>query len=336
MRKRVLFSAIPIILLFVCASFCFAQMKEEKEEQDVRTQIIERQKAKDAFDIQAALRYGYDSNVNLSGERKGDSFQEALLSIRSRHPLLSGIEMECNYMLDVKNYSEITDASNVINRAVVELNKHLSLFKIGVGYDVSYLAYPYYEEGDFVFHKGFWYVGNDLTSKLYHQLKLYYGIKDYLDGKTLSETSLAVDPAKDRLDRRQGAEYLIKFFYNKKLSVHLMGSYAMNDSNARYLDYYDYTSPGVSCGFGYRLSSALHLVADYSYRRKNYKGRTVTNSNFSYKQKDTIYAANVGFLYLLGKQSSLSFNYSYRETSSNDSLSEYSENEITCGWRYQF
>lgn len=325
-----------VCFLFVCIPFSFAQMKEEKEEKDLREKIIESQKARHAIDMQTALVYGYDSNVNLDGARKGDSFEELALVMRMKQPFVNGVEFDYRYSLDVRNYSQITDASNILHQMLFECSRYISIFKVGVGYDLAYLAYPDFEEGDFLFHKGFCYIGNDLTRKLSHQLKVYYGVKDYLDGKTLSETSLAVDPAKDRLDRRQHAAYLITYSYNKNLTVRLEGNYSINDSNARYIDYYDYKSPGVSCGFDYRIKPDFYLLTDYSYRRKNYKGRTVTGATKTYKQEDNIYAVNVGLLYLLGKQSSLSFNYLYRETSSNDSLSEYTESVVTGGWRYRY
>ncbi|MFH1621835.1 MAG: outer membrane beta-barrel protein [Candidatus Omnitrophota bacterium] len=316
------------LLLFPCSN-CFSQAKEEKEERPL--EVVEQLNHKP--NMQLGLFSGYDSNVNLDGKRKGDGFQEFLFYLKFKKPLKKGLEFNMRYALDYLNYNEFSDASSLLNRLIFEINKQISIFKIGTGYDFSYLFYPNYEEGDFYFHKGFFYIGNNLTEKIYHQLKVCYGIKDYLDGKAQADT-LGSFQEKDRLDRRQQLEYSLKYNYNRDLTVRLKGGYSVNNSNDRYLDYYDYKSPEVSCGFDYKIKPNLYLLLDYSYQRKNYKGRTVTSQ--TYKQEDNLYSANLGFLYFVNKRNALSVKYTYRENASNDSLSEYAENVITCGWQRYF
>jgi len=331
-RLKIFCVFIFCFLLFFPSSQSFAQVKQEKEERIFEADV-QSEKSDSQLDMQAGVFVGYDSNVRLDGARKGDSFQEALFALWYKKPLGEDVGFKFNYILDHLNYSEVTKNSNLLNQLVFEINRFVSFFTIGVGYDFAYLYYPNYEDGDFMFHKWFFYIGGDLNEKVYHQLKYYYGQKRYLRADAIGDAS-GSHQSKERFDKRQHLEYSLKYSPTSDLTLRLSLSDCINDSNARYVDYYDYQYPSVSCGLDYKLKPDLYLLLDYAFRLKDYKSREVTTK--TYKQEDNSHYADMGFLYYLTDKSSLSLNYTYRETSSNDSFSEYSESVFTCGWQYYF
>ena len=125
----------------------------------------------------AAFYTGYDSNVNLSSSRNGDIFEEFLLSLYFVRPWIKGTRFTFDYDIDFLNYNDIRDATSVLHH--IRLGVHKDFFRtlVGTGYDLGVINYPYNEDGDFLFHKGFFYIRKNLSRKMYHKLKLEYGLK---------------------------------------------------------------------------------------------------------------------------------------------------------------
>jgi len=332
MRAKRYYFLIIFSLLFFSSSYCFSQINEEKAERLPREELPQVNLPTYKLKMQAGVFTGFDSNVYLDNTRKGDVFQEFIYALKFNKPLTEGINFNFRYTLDYFNYSEATDYSNLLNWFVFDINKKISNFTIGTGADISFLYYPDNKEGDFVFHKGFVYIGNDLTNKIYHQIKVYYGTKRYLYEKALFDTATTYQD-KERQDKRQQYEYLISYKFSDKLNLRLRSNFYINDSNARYIDFYDYKANSGSFGFDYKFSSRSYFLFDYLYEKKNYTTRTVTNRD--YRQKDRLSVVNLGFYYFINKNV-VSLKYAHRDNFSNDKLSRYSENMMTCGWQAFF
>jgi uncharacterized protein (PEP-CTERM system associated) len=124
------------------------------------------------------------------------------------------------------------------------------------------------------------------------------------------------------------------FKITPKLFARFKTKFSINDSNARYVDYYDYKTYRHSLGLKYKLLKNIDLSSTFSYRRKLYDSRTVTLRD--YKQKDNLYTATVGIDYKVDSKNTISLSYAYRQNESNDGLEEYTESIINCGWLYSF
>jgi hypothetical protein len=338
MKRRIInrgiFAFLLLCSLGVREGFSQAQDREDKrEEKTAELQKLQRSPYAPKFASSAGLFFGYDTNVNLSTTKKGDAFQQFLFSSGFTKPWVKGTRFTFNYDLGVINYNEITDASNVLNHFRLGVHQKISSFVVGTGYDLGVLYYPDDEDGDFLFHKGFLYVRQDISRKLYHQLLVEAGIKDYTHQKAMGDIITALQN-KERLDRRQSAEWSVGFSLTPKLLLKFLTRFSVNDSNARYVDFYDYKSYEFSPRVNYRLSKKVELFSGFGYLRKNYKTRVVTLTN--YKEKDNTYSANAGLRYAGDKNNILTLIYSYRNNSSNDPIQEYSENVISCGWQHNF
>ncbi|MBP7216022.1 MAG: hypothetical protein KBA46_01930 [Candidatus Omnitrophica bacterium] len=160
-----------------------------------------------------------------------------------------------------------------------------------------------------------------------------WGVKDYLDKKAIAHT-LGETQDNGRHDERKSIEYSLVSGAFKDLYLKLRGRFSLNDSNARYLDFYDYTSFEVAPSISYKLIDTVDLFTGFSYLRKKYSSRTVIGGDE--REENTIYSANAGVRVAVNKKNSVLLNYIYRNGSSNEALHKYTENVISCGWQYNF
>jgi len=314
-------------------SSVFSQVKEEKEERTPQFMIASEDVPDYKISHRAAVFSGYDSNVNLSSEREGDIFTEFLYSLDFSKPLSEDVNFLFDYDLDILNYGEFTDSSNMLNHLKFTLYKNFKSGRVGGGYDFGALYYPRNEDGNFLFHKGFIYFQKRISKNTNHKIQFEYGLKDYTDQNALAD-AISTYQNKDRLDRRLSASYAIRSKVFPKLNVGLKTKFSSNDSNSRYLDFYDYLSWKQTLSLDYKLLDDLYLAFNFSYRRKEYDARNITIGGKL--QVDDLFAGTLGLIYRLNRKQSLSLHYTYRQNNSNDSLEEYSENLITCGWQYKF
>ena len=333
MRKIIIFF---LIVNFFDFSYSFSQTSEEREEKILQIKRFEEEilKKKTQAKISQKIRlyFGYDSNVELTSQRKNNTFQGLLYSLDFKKPLTETLLFQADYDLDLKNYSKITDASTLLNHLKLTLANKFSFLEAGLGYDFNWLYYTH-SDYDFLLHKGFLYIAKEFSKKIYHRLEFYYGLKDYTERKALQDL-LGVYQDKSRLDRRLGAKYSLTWVLNPYLATRLGFSFYTNNSNARYLDYYDYKIWGPSLFLYCKLVKNLTSYVGASYSRRVYDERTVTS--VTYKQKDNLYLGRLGLFYRLDKNNSVFLDYTYREASSNEPFSEYSESLITWGWQYRF
>ncbi|MDD5195627.1 MAG: hypothetical protein PHQ96_08160, partial [Candidatus Omnitrophica bacterium] len=200
------------------------------------------------------------------------------------------------------------------------------------GYDLGILYYPNNEDGDFLMHKGFIFLRQNIFKKAYHQLRLESGYKHYTNRDAIGETLSTLQDDK-RHDYRYSADYSIASNITPRLFLKFNGKYSINDSNAIYQDFYDYKSYEAGVYLDYQLLSSLRLFSRALVSHKDYS-RTVTLRD--YEQRDNYYAGTLGATYQLNKNNSLTAYYTRRNNYSNDHLETYFENVFTGGWQYSF
>ena len=322
---------ISVSLLLTGVVFA-AQVKEEKEEMAIEKVQPKKSLLPPGLSMRASVFGGYDSNVNLSPSRKGDAFEEVLISLGYSRALFDKLSFSLNYDLDFLNYNRITDASNLLNHFRVGLHQKFSFLRIGTGYDLAWVYYTHNDD-DFIFNKAFAYIGQDINKNIYHQFQFEFGVKEYLKTKAIG-LAPGFYQDKERTDRRWSGIYTVDYKINHALAVGLRARFVRNDSNAIYQDFYDYRSYEGAPYLEYRMTGRLMLLTNFSYTRKNYYKRTVTLG--PEREHDNLYAARAGAKYKLNPNSSLSLNYVYRDNNSNEDLEEYIEHVISAGWQYKF
>jgi len=322
------------------AAFCFAQTtaaREEKMEESIRQltrDVMRMKKQKPAAKTKTFVAFGatasYETNAELGQTRKGDLSEEYFLSTGLNHMLNDNLNFKFNYDLDVLEYNEITDLTSYLNHANAGLHWAVSkAVTVGAGVDVSYLAYPNSEDGNFIFYKDYAYIKHNISPAMYHQLLFEQGVKYYTNAEAMDESFNSLQEKK-RQDGRVSIEYSFGDALTPKLFVTMRGRFSVNDSNARFQDYYDYKTYEFASRLYYELSDRWSLNAGGSYIFWPYTDREITVGGK--RQKDNIYSGGAGLRYKFNKNNSLSVNYSYRQGLSNDSFSTYSGSTMSCGW----
>jgi len=328
--KIVIFS---IVFLIGISSSRGQVIKEEKEEKlGSAVRLLNNLASSYKLRARVNLIYGYDTNPRLSSIRKGDSFEEFIYSLSLRKKLGKSTFFGY-YDFDLVNYSEFTDLSNYLNHLRLGADRRFGKVHLGIGIDYTYLWYPHYREGDFFFLKKFLYIRQRISRRLRYEISYENGAKNYQHNKSLGDT-IGVYQDKKRRDERN--TFALKFGYRvmPRLYLRWKNYFSLNDSNARYVDYYDYKSYRTSLGCNYKLSSRWFMLWDFTYQRKNYSSRTVTLR--SYSQRDNLYITTIELIYKLNPHSRLYTYYTYRQNSSNDAYEEYSDSIMGIGIRYQF
>ena len=333
MRKFIIVTSVFCVYLLF-RGICFSQVEEEKKERLPQMQMLRKKPANYNLTSQAALFSGYDNNVKLSPQRKGSGFQESLYSLNFNKLLSSNLSFSLDYDLDYLNYNDANSFTNLLNHFRAGLYKRLSKsFAVGTGYDFSDFYFPDDSQGDFMFHKGFIYLRNYILSNTFQQLGVEYGYKRHSSRKALGDTASELQD-KRLIDNRRSIEYSIVSNSLPRFSLQFSSKFSVNDSNAKYIDFFDYRSWEFSPGIIYKLSEKINLVSYFTYLRKNYTSRTISTG--TQKEHDNTYYANLGAKCKVDKNNIASLFYTYRDNSTNEPLEKYTESVFTLGWQHNF
>lgn len=324
---------VPTLISHSLVAFAQTQLKEEREEKTLEIRKIQKNPPTLKLFATCAQYFGFDTNALLASTRKGDLFEEFLFSTDVEKKWPHDIKFTIAYDFDYLNYNEYTDNTSMLNHFRAGPHKKFGKYNIGTGYDLGVYYYPFNEDGTFVFNKGFIYISQDITKKLYHRLLVEAGLKNYTDNLALGDT-ITTRQDKERADRRLDAEYRVIALPHKRLLLNIKTKFSSNKSNARYVDFYDYKSYEESIRADYKIFKNLKYFGNFIYIRKIFDERTVTNAD--YRERDSLYAGNTGFTYMLNKKALVTLYYTYRQNSSNDNIQRYSESVITCGMQYNF
>ena len=341
------FQKILILLLGLSIFFgstARAQVREEFEDkkstvidiESLEREIILQKQAKRKQQIMASLELAlkYETNPRQTAIRKGDTSENVKYSFFYRRLLTEKWFFSFNYNFDGTSYGEYNELTNFLNHMRASVDRYLTKkISIGIGYDFSNFYYPDSSENDFYFHKLLLTVRHQFSRKIYQQIMLEEGFKEYFHARAYADGT-AVFQDSDRKDFRSGAEYSIGAAMMDKLYFRLRTKYTANDSNALFQDYNDYRTLDLSPSFSYKLAERYLLNLSMMVTRRDYESREVASGDE--ERSDLIYTGNLGLRYDLDKSNVLNLGYGYTQGNSNDNANDYSSNSITCGWQHQF
>ncbi len=267
------------------------------------------------FSAFSGLQQGYESNVNLDGSRRGDSFSEESASFLFSPRLTPWLEGEVSYDLLADQYHDFTD-SNLVSqtlRAVLQVRPHRQV-EGELGYEFGTLRYPRAEDNSFLDHRWKTSLAWAQTSWLTHKVGWTYQYREY-------DTRLARDSDQNRLaglareDRRHVGSYEMRLRF-PKLSARLGAEFYRNFSNDHFQDFYDWEDLRfrllLTCPLTLRWVGAFTASAE----RKNYQSRTVPAIDVA--QRDNLLTAAGSLIYQFHPHASLNYSVIYRHQDSND------------------
>ena len=276
---------------------------------------------------------GYETNANLGAHRKGDFFEGVSLAVDHPRKISPSLTLKWDYDLFVYNYHELTDNRYILNQVGGRLEKRLGRFRLSGGAKAFILSFPRNSDDDFWSPKGYLELRHYISKRLYHEIVCDYSVKNYIREKAMGDTS-GSEQDKERHDEQYSGAYRIGGMAGKRFSWRFGTKVTVNDSNARFEDYYDYMSFRHNLALAYKMSQKDALFSTLSFTRKEYDTRTIARGDP--RQISNLYTATCGLRHQFDRRKSLALYYTYREKVSNDALAEYSDSAVTLSWQYNF
>lgn len=291
------------------------------------------------YNVSGGVNQGYDNNVFLDSSRKDDSFTESNVSMNFKYPFLDE-KLKLKYGFDITDiaYYNITDASVLDGAASTGFDfRFLDRFIASPGYRFNIVWYPNDDQGSYVWNELNISLKQDLVDKFFFLDKLYHrgayrlSFQNFLERKyRLGNANLS---SKVRADSRHTFEHELGLYIFDSL-VKVTNQFYINESNDQYQDYYDYNSYRLGGSLIHIFTEKFYSIASFYWQKKYYDDRL--SSQDSSHEKDDVYMVNTSIFYDVTPQFSLSVNYSYRESQSNEPLQKYSGSVFTLGASYNF
>ena len=283
--------------------------------------------------VRLGVFHGYETNAKLSAHRKGDFFEGVSFAVDHARKISPDLTLKWDYDIFAYNYHELTDNRYILNQVGGRLEKKVGRLRLSGGVNAFILNYPRNRDGDFWSPKGYLELRHYLSKRLYHEIICGYSLKNYIHAKAMGDTS-GSEQDKERHDEQYSGAYRIGGLVGKRFSWRFGTKVTVNDSNARYLDYYDYISFRHSLTLAYKMSQKDALFSTLSFTRKEYDTRTIASGDP--RQINNLYTTTCGLRHRFDDRKSLALYYTYRENVSNDALAEYSDSAATLSWQYHF
>jgi hypothetical protein len=285
------------------------------------------------FKSLAAVTLGFDNNVYLDTRRRGDAYSQEFFSTSFASPLSGQTEYFFDY--EVMNLAYFDQRKlNMIRNGVFtglehKFDKNISLTG-GYGFDVI----EYYSTGtdDYVEQMIDLELKQNLPQKAFHSLRYDGSYRNY--AKRFNRGSDGAVSTKKRDDVRNTFNYEIGKFLSKDM-VKLSFEYYNNNSDEKYLNYYDFDSYRFGASLTHLFSDKLFGYLSASRQLRDYRTRTLI-ANAGAKQEDKTYLYTAAMFYSVNKSLSFGLNYTYRQNTSNEPVERYSGSLLSVSTYYRF
>lgn len=334
-----------LIILFLCTAFvlgtgtCLAadlvdeegvSPRDAKPKPFLSSKFVEQGKLKSLL----ATTVGYDNNVYLDSRRHKDAFTQVFFRTTFTSPLSDTLNAIVEY--DIMNllYAD-SSSGNLVSTSLrggldFKINDDTRLIT-----DYTYGITEYESSGgdDFFDHNLGFTFKQKLPMRFSHAFDYHFSVKDYMERKTRDAATVYRD--KGRLDTRNTLDYSVsKQFPTDLVKVGLR--YYFNNSNEKFLNYYDYESwqPYFSAVhlFGPKLFGYASISRQYRY----YTQRTIVGTLSSIKEKDYTYVLTQALYYSVNKKFTVGLSHNYRKNDSNEPASRYSGSIFSLNGYYSF
>ena len=263
----------------------------------------------------ASLSQGYESNVNLDGNKRGDFFTQEEASLTLRPRLTSWLRGELTYEALHSHYAELRDANLWMNTlgTTVQLQPH-TRFQVDLGYEYTIANFPFDTSNGFFDHSTSVKVSFAQTRWLTQQTGWTYLTREY-DTRNARDGDGTNLLGMVREDRRHTVSHDLRFrFANTSLRVG--GQAYWNASNDAFLDFYDWQDYQLRGVVSHVLSPSWIGLMVGSYERRNYEARRVPVINIA--ERDTLLTWAGSLIYQLNDHTQLTYGLTYRHQDSND------------------
>ncbi len=326
----------------VISSDCFAQAEKKAASEEIPPRkdytgtlgfipaFFERGKVKSLITV----TQGVDNNVYLDPRRATNAYTQVLFKTDITSPINSNLNGILGYEVMNLNYENGAADQNLLVNTLRAGSEYSFCKNIKLYSDMKFAATNYYTTGDddsldySLQNK----IKQNLPEKMYHSFSHEVMYKSYTTDHTRGDFGVIRD--RKRKDLRNTYEYEIGKYFAKDL-LKFKIQYYINDSNDKFMNYYDYSStkPGIS--FIHLFNDKTFSLMSYSMQYREFNDRTLT-TRADVKEKDVTQVLTAALYRNLTKDLTLGMSYSYRHNKSNEPTSKYSGSLWSVSAAYSF
>lgn len=268
----------------------------------------------------AGSAHGYESNVDLAGDKRGDFFSEETFDVTVHPRITSWLEGEFTYDLSHTHYADLRDANLWVNAlgGTIQLKPHRRV-QVDLGYEYSIVNFPFDTNNSFFTQETSVYLLLAQTPWLTHKTGWAYQLRDYDTRKTRDFAGTQITEV-DREDQRQTVSHELRFRFGKT-AARVAGQFYRNFSNDLFDDFYDWEDYRVRGVVSRVLSPEWIGVAVASHERRNYQKRSVPI--IAVGERDDLLTLAGSIIYLFNDNAQLTYSLTYRHQDSNDSRLDF-------------
>lgn len=274
------------------------------------------------FAFSSGVVQGYESNVDLDGERRGDTFIEENASLTFRPVFRPWAQGEFSWDLLKSNFLELTDSdlwSNTFS-ALLKVQPH-RILRLDLGGEYGILNFPRDSDSSFDDRRVKAHLSAAQTGWLTHKAGWVYQLRVYDTRNALDADSRQV-AGLSREDQRHTAQYELQFRFPRTF-VKIGGDFYRNLSNDQSQEYYDWQGVRLKGVLTQVLKAGRILIFSASHERKNYEVRSVPAINVA--ERDNLLTLAGSFLYPLNSRILLTPSVTYRHQDSNDPRLDFTD-----------
>ena len=346
-KKSIIITAAVLFVAFfalvVASDYCFAQPAKKSAGEDIPPQkdytgtlgfipaFFDRGKVSSTISVTE----GVDNNVYLDPRRKTSAFTQVLFKTAITSPITEKLKGILGYeVMDLTYENGPADVNLLVNtlRAGTEYTfcKNIKLYS-----DVRFSASNYYTTGqddalDYSLENK---IKQNLPEKIYHSFSHQIMFKDYTTDRINNAIGVLMDRKRD--DVRNTFEYEIGKYFTKDL-VKFKLQYYVNDSNDKFMNYYDYSSSRPSISLIHLFNDKTFSLLSYSAQFRWYDNRTLTLPGRIDTEEDMTQVLTAALYRNLRKDLTLGLSYTYRHNKSNEPTSKYSGSLFAVSAAYNF
>ena len=337
MRTKNAWVVLTAVAFMMIPGFCFAA---DVIDQDVSPRVkkiyLEPEQTlwdKGDFRSLVAVTMGYDNNAFLDTRRRGDVYNQEYVRTSFVSPLSNVTEFSFDYELMNLAYFNEGKLNLVRNGIHTGLEHRIDKnITVSGGYGLDIIEYIKTGVDDFVEQAIDLKVKQELPQKMFHSLRYDGSYRNY--AKRFNRSDNGVVGGKKRDDVRNTFNYEIGKFLDKDM-LKLNFEYYNNNSDEKYLNYYDFDSYKYGVSLTHLFTDKLFGYFSAARQYRYYRTRTLV-ADAGAKQEDKTYLLTAAMFYSVNKSLSFGLNYTFRQNKSNEPVERYSGSLLSLSTYYRF
>ncbi len=275
---------------------------------------------------------GYDHNPNLGSPRKGSGFTEQDTGLGYLHHLGPRFLYRLSGNLRYVNYYKFAN-DNLVEptlraETAFEFTPHLFLES---EYATRWFWKPHDAQGDFNEQEVKLGVKHYfIPERLYHKPSYIFQYRDFTKAKArVTDGTPGFD---DRHDTTHRLEYEVGVHLAPWLLLRVINQYGRNDSNDKFLHFYDYSFYQVTPSVTWEIAKPLLLIAGVQFERNHYDDRAIRGR----AERENNTAVFGSLFYNVTKSTSVGLHWVYVKDNSTLPELEYQDSSLSLGVHVHF